>query len=1193
MAWPRLNTPPTPMPRHILYTGTDLEQLGRQLACNLEKHPPTDPFLQDIILVDGKAVSNWLTHAILGSSELRVHMNAQLMNTRRFGAWAASILEDLPEARGNALNSLPARIYRLLSTGTHLESWRKWSGITESALEGPKQAEAEVVRWGLAFRLSRHFQDLIRNDAVWITRAEKGGTAGPDDRWSPLWCSAASEIRAEAESRMIHDVDVLEALTNDPKASAHRRKLAEAIPGRLTFFATGDVSATLLRILSVLSEVTSVTIYQLQPTEGLHERMTTKEILNSLGTDQEDIDLSNPALSLLVSAGRYYRLQFEKFQDRLASCQTEEVAAAESDGTRLAELKRALRIIATGEAFIPEPLAETEANPSISIHRCHGPLREAEVLRDQLLAAMQEDPSLKQGDILVLTPTPETYAPLLRAVLGSRQPAFDVGTANIYGASSSSFGSLVKTLVELPGGRITAGEVHTMLSTRALQDRLEWGADDLETVQSWMEEAPFYWGFDKEHRQKFRAKSVDDPTQNEDMVSSFDPTDIGTLTDFRKRLAFGTALSHRVIQTGDTMPMPGITGREGLDLAKDLGDVLDPLIAWIETAQDPKSLAEWVDEFRKATTLLPGGKDYVRQNKELGQALERLKQQGKAMSDASAGLADSVSHALFCQMLLDQCDFEAGSGQFMSGRITLAPLRATSIHPAKVVAFIGMSDGAFPIKARGMGPEIAQEKKVKGKSAVPLLAALGSSCQEDTSMHAFMLGLLAAKHRVIATFDGYAGSTGKKASAALPVEILRRACVKLGPGFAVNYHALADYQAPRGSKELAKETPIPATHDKHAGKVFTALKAGERDSAIEPETGGLITELSLQDWAELWTNPLTSALSQLGIRPPRKKTSLDNSEPLEANASVIYTANDWVRRWREDVTPGQPRRGIPTTPTGIHALAKSMESLREKSGVFPAGDQGQLLLEQLLAVQAALEIEGLAEQPLKDALGTTKPASAHLISSIKLPRMQAYENRDYQSPDSKARGALVLTVEYTPDWDDCLTGLAILCKYEQEGIKYRKVTVIGTKTPNEKASVESLLELTKREVEVTDLGVERLRKGFDELAASPLSGNRPLVLNLLKVAFANHIPNVDTKKNTKIGRDLRMEDLMPSKHNPHKHEQRLVMPERFDLESFNRIAHEMFQHDGNVVRLPRPKATPPTEPASAPEPKTKKGKTSK
>lgn len=1185
------------MPPPILYSGTDLEQLGQQLALNLQKHPPTDPFRQDIILVDGKAVSNWLTHAILGGTHLRVHMNAQLMNTRRFGAWAASILEELPESQANGLHAMPARIYRLLGAAPHLESWRKWSGVTDADLDGPKQAEAEVVRWGLAFRLSRHFQDLLRNDAAWITRAEKGETAGPDDRWSPLWCDVASEIRAEAANRLIHDVDVLKALTTEPRAAERRRKLAEAIPGRLTLYVTGDVSATLLSILSALSELIAVAIYQLQPTEGLHERMTTKEILNSLGTDQEDIDLSNPALSLLISAGRYYRLQFEKFHDRLDSCQTLKVAAAESNGTRLAELKRALRIIATGEAFTPKPLAETEANPSITIHRCHGPLREAEVLRDQLLAAMQHDPKLRQGDILILTPSPETYTPLLRAVLGSRQPAFDVGTANIYGANSSSFGSLVKTLVELPGGRITAGEIHTMLSTRALQDRLQWGADDLETIQSWMEEAPFYWGFDKEHRQKYRARAENMADEGKDHDNVHEPTDIGSLIDFRQRLAFGTALSHRVIETGNTLPMPGISGREGLDLAKDLGDVLDPLIDWIKAAQGPKSLADWVDEFRKVTTLLPGGKDYVRQNKELGQALERLKQQGMAMTDASAGLAEAVSHALFCQMLLDQCDFEAGSGQFMSGRITLAPLRATSIHPAKVVAFIGMADGAFPVKARGTGPEIAQEKKAKGKSAVPLLAAMGSSCQEDTSMHAFMLGLLAAKQRVIATFDGYAGSTGKKASAALPLEILRRACVKLGPGFTLNYHALADYQAPRGSTELAKETPLPGTHDKNAGAVFDALKKAEREAkqpaAIEPETGGLITELGLQDWAELWTSPLRSALAELGIRPPRRKATLDDSEPLEINTRVTYTANDWVRRWREDVAPGQPRRGIPTTPADIRDLARKLTTLREKSGFFPAGDQGRVLLENLLAAQVAVEAEGLAAQSLQDALGTTQPPSAHKIDSIKLPRMEAYANLDYKSPDSEAQGVLVLTVEHTPDWEDCLTALAILCKFDLEGIKYRKVTVMGTKQVDEDSTVENLLELTKREVEVTDTGVARLRQGFDLLAASPLSADRPLVMNLLKTAFTTHIPNGDTKKNTVIGRDLRMEDLLPSKQNPHKHEQRLVMPECFNLASFNKIAREMFLHDGNVVRLPRPKVEPTAEPTSTPPTQTKNSRASK
>lgn len=1158
------------MPRPILYTATDIEQLGVQLAADLREHPPTDPFLQDIILVDGKATSNWLTQAIVGPGGLKVHMNAQLMNTRRFGGWAAGILAGQPNHRGNPLEALPARLYRLLGEEPHRTSWKKWSGITETN-DADKQAEAEVVRWGLAFRLARHFQDLLRNDEKWITRAEKGPQEGSDDRWSVLWHAVLSEIRAEATLPLIHDVDVLKALTVGAKAEANRQKLAAHLPGRIALFVTGDTSATLLRILLALAEEVAVTFYQLQPTEGLNDRMTTRQVLESLGTDAEDVDVANPALPLLVSAGRYYRLQFEKIQDLLDGCDSRALHLPSSRGTRLDELKRALRTIGTGEGFEPEPLTDTSEQPSISIHRCHGPLREAEILRDQLLAALQQDSTLRQGDILILSPTPEVYAPLLRAVLGSRFPSFSVGTANLFGAGNSSFGSLVKTLVEIPGGRITAGDVHALLSMRAMQDRLQWGADDLETVQSWMEAAPFYWGFDREHREEYNAGSPP-PKDGAEDAPPREATDAGTLLDFRQRLALGTALGHRVVIAADTLPMPGINGREGLDLAKDLGDVLEPLIAWIAAARTPKDLAAWVEAFRQVTVLLPSGQDYVRQNKELGQALERLQQQAAALHQATGGAADEVSHGLFCQMLLDQCDFEAGSGQFMSGRVTLAPLRATSVHPAKVIAFIGMSDGAFPLKARGVGPEIAQEKKQAGKKPDPSLAALGASCQEDTSMHAFLLALLAAQQRVIATFDGYAGSTGKKASAALPVEILRRVSAKLGPGFAVHYHALADYQAPRASKELEKETPSPQTHDRHAGKVFQALTSLGNAATVVPQVGGTHATLSHQAWAELWTKPVRSALGQLGVKAPRKKSGLDNDEPLEATAGVAYAANDWISRWRDDVSPGRPRRPIPKEAGAILDLARSMEAIRERSGLFPAGPEGGFLLAQLLAQQAALEEEGLAEQPLRDALGTSKSADSHHIAAIQLPQISAYENKEYRSIDSSAEGVLVLTVERQPSWADCLSALAILCKYDAEGVRYRKVTVLGLKNREDTTQIDTLLGLASREVEVTDQGVARLRRGFDALASSPLAADRPLLLKLLSKAFEAHIPTNRSKP--KPNPDLELEDILPSKHNQLGHEERLVMPEQFDLEGFNRIAAEMFKYDKEVERLPRPSDTP-------------------
>ena len=169
---------------------------------------------------------------------------------------------------------------------------------------------------------------------------------------------------------------------------------------------------------------------------------------------------------------------------------------------------------------------------------------------------------------------------------------------------------------------------------------------------------------------------------------------------------------------------------------------------------------------------------------------------------------------------------------------------------------------------------------------------------------------------------------------------------------------------------------------------------------------------------------------------------------------------------------------------------------------------------------------------------------------------------------------LVLTVERQPGWADCLTGLAMLCKYDAEGVRYRKVTVLGLKDRKDSTQIETLLGLAEKEVEVTDVGVQRLRKGFDELAASPLAADMPLLLKLLSKSFEAHIPA--SRSRPKDDKDLELEDILPSKHNKHTHEDRIVMPEQFDLERFNRIAAEMFQYDKEVERLPRPSDTPKT-----------------
>jgi exonuclease V gamma subunit len=90
------------MPGLRLYNGLDLRSLAVKLTERLrERTNPAggeiDPFARDFIIIDGKGTSNWLTQALVrgepNGTGLGVHMNAELLNSRRLGPWLAGLLE--------------------------------------------------------------------------------------------------------------------------------------------------------------------------------------------------------------------------------------------------------------------------------------------------------------------------------------------------------------------------------------------------------------------------------------------------------------------------------------------------------------------------------------------------------------------------------------------------------------------------------------------------------------------------------------------------------------------------------------------------------------------------------------------------------------------------------------------------------------------------------------------------------------------------------------------------------------------------------------------------------------------------------------------------------------------------------------------------------------------------------------------
>ena len=68
-------------------------------------------------------------------------------------------------------------------------------------------------------------------------------------------------------------------------------------------------------------------------------------------------------------------------------------------------------------SFSKRPLDENDR--SLSLHACHSPQREVEVLHDQLLSMLAQDPSLTPRDIIVMVADIDSYTPYIQAVFGN------------------------------------------------------------------------------------------------------------------------------------------------------------------------------------------------------------------------------------------------------------------------------------------------------------------------------------------------------------------------------------------------------------------------------------------------------------------------------------------------------------------------------------------------------------------------------------------------------------------------------------------------------------------------------------------------------------------------------------------------------------------------------------------------------
>ncbi len=388
-------------------------------------------------------------------------------------------------------------------------------------------------------------------------------------------------------------------------------------------------------------------------------------------------------------------------------------------GTLLGELQRA--------PVDPPPRAELRPDDrSVSLHACHSPTRECEVLKDQMLAALQQDPSLEPRDMLVLCPDLETYGPAIDAVFGG-DPRGDRHLphriADRPAGAQLPVCEALLSLLDAATSRMTAPAVLDLLFRAPIHERFDLGELDVETIRGWIEESGIRWAADANHREE-----------------EGQPKDGQNTWRFGvDRLLLGFAAGEAGDRTyADVLPFDDVEGSRGATLAA-LAAFSDGLAGLRRELAGRATIAVWRER------ILAALERFVAVTRTTGyqHQIVRTALDAIAARTEAADFDEEVPLAVVRDALGAAIAADGGGFDLADGPVTFASLRPGRTVPARFVALLGMNDGAFPRAPSALGFDLLAKEPRPGDPSA-----------RDEDRRVFREALLAARDRLVVTFIG-------------------------------------------------------------------------------------------------------------------------------------------------------------------------------------------------------------------------------------------------------------------------------------------------------------------------------------------------------------------------------------------------------------------------------------------------------
>jgi exodeoxyribonuclease V gamma subunit len=912
------------MPGIHLYSSNRLERLA-DIFAGLLQSEPLPPLLKETVIMQSRGMERWLAMQTAARLDIWANCDCPFPNTFVDRIYKL-VFPDMPAVSFYDKENILWQLMDILPTLIQDPQFKKVAAYLNSG--------DDIKLYQLSYETADLFDQYTLFRPRMILDWEDGNNYPPADHvWqSALWRRLADRLRQNPQFQELHRARLLQLFEQKILDPAFDHAI---LPPRVSIFGISSLPPYHLRVLATLAHHIDLHFFLMTPCrEYWFDIIADRDIVRisrKEDSGQEALHLQQ-GNSLLASMGSLGR----DFMTMLHGLCTEDhdYFRDPGDNALLAKIQQDILYLREnnddpfGTSGVKQKVNEDDA--SLIFHSCHSPMREVENLYDQLLGIFDTanpGASIEPGDILVMAPEIDTYAPLIRAVFDADTSDHKKIPYTISDQSIRETSKYIETYLEillLLQSRFSSIDVAGLLAAPSVKYRFSITDKDLAIIENWISENRICWGIDQDHK-----SDLDLPPYREN-----------TWRAGLDRLLLGYAMpGHGRVVFADILPYDQIEGND-TDLLGRFLDFTENLFSLADALHQPHTLAEWSEillQTKERLMLADSGSEA--DDRLLHRLLYGLRElQENTFFDKEISLA--VIRSFLISSLEERFSPIPGGTGFLAGGVTFCSMLPMRAIPFKVICLLGLNDGLYPRSDR--------------RKSFDLMALEPKRCDRSKrhdDRYLFLETILSARQKLLISFVGQSIQDGTRRPPSVLVSELMDyidrgystqgdrdgSLPALSDMLTIKHHLQPfhpDYFLPQSDTQQNRLFSYSAENCEAAAALRSAQqKITPAFSAPLPPPPEEHRQIELQELVRFFSHPARYLMvRRLGIAPIEESLTLEKSEPFTVKGLARY-------KLENDIL--------------AHLLAgrdcNELYLIKKAAGELPHGRMGKILFGQLVS----------------------------------------------------------------------------------------------------------------------------------------------------------------------------------------------------------------------------------------------------